>query len=80
MIALINNPAFVTAIDSNQTIKLLEEYKNKNLGSPDKLSILARVNLMTPENIHLNSFMYEPILDLGICHLKTLYADVKALT
>ena len=34
---------------------------------------------MTPENIHLNSFMYEPILDMAPEHLKRLYADVKAV-
>jgi hypothetical protein len=35
---------------------------------------------MTPENIHLNSFMYEPILDLSDAHLKDLYRDVLALS
>jgi hypothetical protein len=34
---------------------------------------------MTPENIHLNSFMYEPILDMGNVHLKELYKRVKEL-
>jgi len=28
------------------------------------------VVLMTPENIHLNSFMYEPIIDMSDEHLK----------
>ena len=34
---------------------------------------------MTPENIHINSFMYEPILDMSNHHLKTLYTEVKGL-
>jgi len=34
---------------------------------------------MTPENIHLNSFMYEPILDMSNEHLKQLYRKVYAL-
>ena len=34
---------------------------------------------MTPENIHLNSFMYEPILDMANIHLKKLFDEVKAL-
>jgi len=34
---------------------------------------------MTPENIHLNSFMYEPILDMDIVELKNLYEKVKTL-
>jgi hypothetical protein len=29
------------------------------------LETLDRVVLMTPENIHLDSFMYEPIVDMS---------------
>ncbi len=35
---------------------------------------------MTPENIHLNAFMYEPIVDMSDHHLKKLYAEVEAFT
>jgi hypothetical protein len=35
------------------------------------------VNLITPANIHINAFMYEPILDMGIGELVALYQDVK---
>lgn len=79
MIKTINNSAFVGAITENQTIKLLQEYKRLGLGSVEDILVLEQVNLMTPENIHLNSFMYEPILDLGIAHLKALYSEVKSL-
>ena len=34
---------------------------------------------MTPEVIHLNSFMYEPILDMSGRHLSKLYNEVKKL-
>jgi len=34
---------------------------------------------MTPENIHINSFMYEPILDMSNEHLKQLYKNVSSL-
>ena len=40
---------------------------------------LDRVSLMTPEVIHLNSFMYEPILDMSGRHLSKLYREVKKL-
>lgn len=79
MIKAINNAAFVGAITDNQTIKLIKEYKRLGLGRVEDVLVLEQVNLMTPENIHLNSFMYEPILDLGIAHLKTLYSEVKSL-
>ena len=32
---------------------------------------------MTPENIHINSFMYEPILDISNQHLKQLYKKIS---
>ncbi|OAX87997.1 hypothetical protein A7D16_13475 [Xanthomonas nasturtii] len=79
MIRTINNAVFIEAIKKNQTIELLQEYKRLGLGRLEDVSVLEQVNLMTPENIHLNSFMYEPILDLGIAHLKTLYVEVKLL-
>lgn len=79
MIKAINNTEFVGSITENQTIKLLQEYKSLGLGEVGDVLVLEQVNLMTPENIHLNSFMYEPILDLGIAHLKALYLDVKQL-
>ena len=33
----------------------------------------------TPENIHLNSFMFEPILDMSSKKLYEVYQNVKAL-
>ena len=34
---------------------------------------------ITPQNIHLNSFMYEPILDMSSDELKKLYDEIKNL-
>ena len=34
---------------------------------------------MTPENIHVNSFMYEPIIDLSDAALRELFTRVKSL-
>jgi hypothetical protein len=42
--------------------------------------LVKRVVLMTPENIHLNWFMYEPILDMSDDHLRALYQDVCNLS
>lgn len=79
MIRRINNQAFVDNIDQNQTIELLKEYKRLAAGTPEEIEKMEQVNLMTPENIHLNSFMYEPILDMGSSHLRELYLNVKTL-
>lgn len=41
--------------------------------------IVDEVNVMTPESIHLNSFMYEPIIDMSDWALKQLYQNVLGL-
>ena len=41
--------------------------------------ILDRVTMMTSENIHLNNFMFEPIIDMSSENLKRLYKEVKSL-
>ncbi|MDP3228050.1 MAG: hypothetical protein Q8N13_08730 [Acidovorax sp.] len=79
MIARINDLPFVNAIQENQTLELLKKYKTLSVGSVGEVDLLEQVNLMTPENIHLNSFMFEPILDMGSEHLRNLYAAVSAL-
>lgn len=70
---------FLTAICdmSNQTRELLNGYKQ--FGLTDSLVILNEVSIMTPENIHLNSFMYEPLLDMDIVELLNLYIRIKGL-
>ncbi len=79
IIDLINDDEWVRTIGGNQTGKLIRRFKTK-LGNEQKFEPLVglfdRVNLMTPENIHLNSFMYEPILDMSSEHLCDLYRDV----
>jgi hypothetical protein len=74
------DPTFVDSIDSNQTPRLLARFKEQFPNDNNAIEIIQRVLLMTPENIHLNSFMYEPILDMSDDHLKKLYQDVRALT
>lgn len=76
MIREINDSTFCDSISKNQTKELYNRYKNDFW----KHFVLETVNLMTPENIHLNSFMYEPILDMDIIELKKLYEDVKKLS
>lgn len=62
----------------NQTNELFQSYKNKY---PDStaIRILNKVNLMTPENIHVNAFMFEPLIDMSINHLINLYNQTSSL-
>lgn len=63
----------------NQMWHLLKKYQEEFNNETDNIEILKRVNLITPENIHINSFMYEPILDMGDFELRDLYRAVKGL-
>ena len=63
--------------NSNQTrewFELAKEYLEE-----DERNILEDVLLITPENIHLNSFMYEPLIDISDWSLKTLYHNMSNL-
>lgn len=80
MVAKINDAAFIATIDSNQTPKLLKRFRAVFRDELAVIAVLQRVALMTPENIHLNSFMYEPILDMSDGHLRKLFGEVLALT
>ena len=79
MITRINEPGFVAEIHESQTTKLLSKFKEKYPNDGDAISSIDKVVLMTPENIHLNSFMYEPIMDLSDEHLKKVYEEVREL-
>jgi ABC-type molybdenum transport system ATPase subunit/photorepair protein PhrA len=80
MIDKINDQEFVAGIKKHQTRALMERFREVYPGEEPALRVLDRVELMTPENIHVNAFMYEPIIDMGEAQLHKLYEDVKALT
>lgn len=65
-------------ITSNQTGKLIQEYK-KNFPNDGNRFIIEKVSMMTPEHIHINSFMFEPLIDVSVRDLVKLYTDCKSL-
>ena len=79
MIDKIADAKFVASITSNQTHRLTEKFRETFPKDESSIKVLDRVALMTPENIHVNSFMYEPIVDMSDEHLKRLYTDVNKL-
>lgn len=62
----------------NQFGVLIKKYAKLQPSSP-ALRVLEKVSITVSSNIHLNSFMYEPILDLTIDHLIGLYREVDGL-
>ena len=73
-----NNTDYWYQGTSDQFRGLLEEYKPLANNAAD-MHTLEKVGITVNSNIHLNSFMYEPILDLTIEHLIALYNEVEGL-
>ena len=71
-------------VGNNQTGKLFDRLCQENAGLDNGFAlvrkVLSQVSLMTPENIHLNSFMYEPLMDMSIHHLVDLFNGMSGLT
>nr|WP_306288036.1 hypothetical protein [Pseudoalteromonas sp. WY3] len=63
---------------NNQFGALIKSYV-KELPNSYAIKTLEKVSITVSSNIHLNSFMYEPILDLTIEHLITLYSEILEL-
>lgn len=68
----------ITSISINQMNELYQAYKIK-FNTSHAIPILDKVNMMTPENIHVNSFMFEPLIDMSINHLIDLYSQASTL-
>lgn len=69
--------AFYNGITSNQTFELTKKFSELCSPSPNIHLLLKEVNMITPENIHLNSFMFEPLIDMSVWRLKELYQETK---
>jgi len=76
MIGKINDKLWSDGLSANQTWKLFERFRNDCPNQKAAIGVLQSVILMTPENIHLNAFMYEPIVDMSGDHLTKLYHEV----
>ncbi|GAA7707496.1 hypothetical protein HpCOL116_07900 [Helicobacter pylori] len=63
--------------EKNQTRELYDATKKELFD--DEKRVIQKVLMITPENIHINSFMFEPILDTPLDHLYTCLEKVKNL-
>lgn len=80
MIAAIDDSDFVDNISSNQTSQLYREFIKRNLGDDRIRDLLNRAQMLTPDIIHVNAFMYEPIIDMSDIHLRKVYRQLCDLS
>lgn len=63
---------------TSSTLTVFKKYYSEDKES--ECLVMDRVLMLTSENIHINNFMFEPLVDISIMHLKQLYEEVKNLT
>ena len=63
--------------NSNQTREWSEKAKPYLMNN--ERALIDEINLITPETIHLNSFMYEPLIDVSIWSLKDIFERAETL-
>lgn len=72
-----NNWSILDRFTKNQTSELIDYCVNNNLLTDEEKNISEKVKIMVSENIHVNAFMYEPIIDMSDEELINLYKIVK---
>ncbi|MPM89591.1 hypothetical protein SDC9_136703 [bioreactor metagenome] len=79
LINRIANDSITDAIQESQTraLKKLVTFNRNDEADRKREKIVDRVLIMSSENVHINAFMYEPILDLSLNELANLYNDVS---
>lgn len=71
------NFELIEDIETNQLAQLKEKYKEQ---LADKtVNLIEKVQISTPEFIHCNSFMYEPLIDIKGDYLVGIYNEIIKL-
>ena len=76
MINKINDKNITDNIIKNQTRELMNNMNFDTANGKEIRTVLEEVLIMTSENIHINSFMYEPIIDMSVEYLIKLYNKI----
>ena len=65
--------------DSSQTGRWTELFCVEYPNEADTQKVLRSVSIVTPELLHVNAFMYEPIIDMSVMEIAETYSAVKSL-
>ena len=64
----------------NQNLRLGEEFEKVKCNfKPNEIEIFSKALISIPEFIHLNSFMYEPLIDIPTINLYKIYQEVEKI-
>lgn len=79
MITKIDNWNIIEQFKGCQTGKMFEYCKEHELLSEPEVLLTQKILIVTSDNIHVNSFMYEPLIDLRNDELIFIYDEIKKL-
>lgn len=66
--------------DDSESNQMRDWYdKAKGYLTAEEQAVIDDINLITPEAIHLNAFMYEPLIDVSIWALNDIYSRAVGL-
>lgn len=79
MVERVSNDEEVKKINGNQTRQLKDMivFDESNKDDLFVKQLIEKVLVITSENIHINSFMYEPIVDMSLIELINLFKEVQ---
>ena len=76
---LLKMPNINLSCSENQTRAWYNLGKTTGCFSQELIHAVESVNVITPENIHLNAFMYEPLIDVSMHRLSTMYKKLISI-
>lgn len=81
MIERIANDALTNGIQSNQTRELrkLINFSHSDPADLQREKLIDRMLIISSENVHINAFMYEPLIDISLSELKALFNSISRL-
>ncbi len=74
-----NATDLLKSIQNFQTGKLVKIYTDEFGSNKDNVKLFNTILLLTSENIHINSFMFEPIIDFSTEALIDLYSKIYTI-
>ncbi len=75
MIERIANGALTDGIQNNQTraLRTMINFSHTDPADIQREKLIDRMLIISSENVHINAFMYEPLIDISLSELKSLF-------
>jgi len=81
MIRRIANATLTDGIQSNQTraLRTMMNFAHTDPTDVQREKLIDRMLIISSENVHINAFMYEPLIDISLSELKSLFNSISRI-